>query len=217
MTSSAVIFDMDGVLIDSEPFWRESEIETFAQVGMALRETDCALTKGWRIDEVVAFWRTRRPWRGASDAQMVEKILAGVVQRIERRGVSLPGVERAIEELLSHGIRLALATSSPMPIVEAVLSRLKLVDAFEVVCSAQDDDFGKPHPQVFLRTAASLGLQPMAITVIEDSVAGMVAAKAARMRCIVVPDPSEADLPQWGLADHRLASLSEFEASLVLS
>lgn len=211
----AVIFDMDGVLIDSEPFWREAEIEAFRDVGVMLTGDDCASTKGWRIDQVVDYWRSRRPWQGVANEVVRDAIIAGVVERVLTRGVPLAGVHASIATIREAGLQLALATSSSMVLVDAVLPRLKLEGAFEVVCSAQDDPHGKPHPQVFLRTAERLGVDPTEVTVIEDSVAGMVAAKAARMRCIVVPEASEADFPHWGLADHKLDDLTAFSLALV--
>ena len=207
--SKAYIFDMDGVLIDSEPFWREAEIEVFSRVGVHLTDAECALTKGWRIDEAVAYWHGRRPWQGASVREVSEAIVDGVVTRIRESGVSLAGVHNAIEQVRSAGLNLALATSSRLRIVDAVLSKLELQSVFKVVCSAQDDEYGKPHPQVFLRTARLLEVVPTEVVVIEDSIAGMIAAKAARMRCIVVPEPSEYDRPEWGLADEKLRSLEE--------
>ncbi len=201
---------MDGVLIDSEPFWREAEIAAFAQVGVSISEADCAATKGWRIDEVVAHWRELRPWSSASNDEVRDAIIDGVIERIEARGEALAGVHDALLQISEAGLRLALATSSSLRIVGAVLGKLGLGDRFEVVCSAQDDTYGKPHPQVFLRTARELGVSPTRVVVVEDSVVGMTAAKAARMRCIVVPEASERRRPEWGLADLKLDSLTAF-------
>jgi sugar-phosphatase len=184
----AVIFDMDGLLIDSEPLWVRAEIEVFGSAGVPLTEDDCARTKGLRVDDVVAYWHTRRGFGGASKAEVEERLVARVIELIRAEGQALPGIDSALTAArLASGGRIALASSSPMPIIEAALQRLGLAAAFDAVSSAQVEPFGKPHPAIFLRTAERLGASPLECVVIEDSMTGVIAAKAARMGCIAVP------------------------------
>ena len=107
----AVIFDMDGVLIDSEPFWRESEIEVFGRVGLHLTEAACRETMGLRIDEAVDYWHRRHPWEGATTAEVAERIVCGLIELIGARGEPMPGALRALEFFRGRGARLALASS----------------------------------------------------------------------------------------------------------
>ena len=144
---------MDGVLIDSEPFWRESEIEVFGRNGLHLSEADCILTTGMRIGEVTRYWYERRPWNGPAPEILAGEILRGVIRRVNERGTAMPGLPDAIRLFRSHGLRLALASSSALSLIDAVIDRLELRPHFEVICSAENEPRGKPHPDVYLSAA----------------------------------------------------------------
>jgi HAD superfamily hydrolase (TIGR01509 family) len=209
----AVIFDMDGVLIDSEPLWRRAEMARFAEVGVHLTDEECRQTMGFRIDETVAYWHARRPWPDADVPAMAASIVDTVVELVHAEGEALPGVGHAIGVCEKLGLRLAVASSSLPRLITAVLGKLGVDEAFEVVRSAADEPYGKPHPGVLLTTAAALGVDPRRCLVIEDSVNGMVAAAAARMRCIVVPERPD---PRFVLAEAVLDSLEDLSPDLLL-
>jgi sugar-phosphatase len=211
----AVIFDMDGLLVDSEPLWVQSEIEVFGEIGVALREEDCALTKGLRIDDVVGYWHARRPWKGRSPAEVEAALIARVASRVRAEGVALPGVASALAVAKSGGRPIALASSSPSAVIGATLERLGLRDAFDVVQSAETEPLGKPHPGIFLRTAERLGVSPTSCVVLEDSLTGLIAAKAARMACVVVPFDHPNHDARFVLADVVLGSLEGFTEQVV--
>ncbi len=202
----AAIFDMDGLLIDSEPLWRAAETEIFESVGVELTREQCKETTGLRIDEVVALRRAQQPFETPADV-VVERIVARLNALVGERGEALPGVDAAVARCRAEGMRLALASSSPMRIIDVTLARLGLAGVFEVVASAEDDRYGKPHPAVFLRTAELLDTAPTECLVFEDSLNGVIAAKAARMTCVAVP--AEPD-PRFAIADHVLGSLAEW-------
>lgn len=208
----AVIFDMDGVLIDSEPLWRQAEIELFAELGVHVTEEEARQTMGFRIDETVAYWHARRPWPDADLPALATRIVDRVVELVAEKGEPLPGVEHAVAVCRERGLRLAVASSSWTGLVTAVLRRLGVDDAFDVVRSAADEPYGKPHPGVFLTTAALLDVDPRRCLVIEDSVNGMVAAVAARMRCVVIPERWD---PRFVLAHAVLDSLHDIEEALL--
>ncbi|MBX3209027.1 MAG: hexitol phosphatase HxpB [Labilithrix sp.] len=217
----AVVFDMDGLLIDSEPLWVRAEIEVFGGAGVPLTEDDCALTKGLRVDDVVAYWHARRGF-DAAPADVEARLVARVVELVRAEGRALPGVESALAAARSEsGRRIALASSSPTPIIEATLQRLGLTRTFDVVASAENEAHGKPHPAIFLRTAARLGVSPLECVVVEDSMTGVIAAKAARMKCIAVPSdlPTGPSAPprdaRFVLADAIVASLAEMSSALL--
>jgi len=203
----AAIFDMDGLLIDSEPFWRASEIEVFATVGLTLTDAQCERTTGLRIDEVVAHWHGAHPWDDPQPAVITERIVDGLIRRVREGGAKLPGVDAAIAKCRDQGLRLALASSSARRIIDATLDRLALTDTFEVIASAEDDRYGKPHPSVFLRTAELLGVAPTECLVFEDSLNGVIAAKAARMHVVAVPERQD---PRFAIADRVLSSLADY-------
>ncbi|HEY8545872.1 MAG TPA: hexitol phosphatase HxpB [Acidimicrobiales bacterium] len=210
----AVIFDLDGVLIDSEPFWREAETARFAEVGLHVAKEETRATMGLRIDEAVAYWYARRPWPDGDDPdhrRLVGRILDSVEELVLTRGEPLPGALDAVDVCAKRGLRLAVASSSPDRIIAASLRRLGVADRFEVVRSAEHEAHGKPHPAVFLRTAEDLGVAPTRCLVVEDSFNGMVAALAARMRCVAVP---EVPSPRFAAADRVVDAPAELPVAL---
>lgn len=206
--SQAVIFDMDGVLLDSEPFWQIAESEVFASVGLDLTPQDMAQTIGLRIEEVAAFWYRQHPWAGPSTEEIASRVVARVIELVRERGELLPGVRRAVESIHAFGAPMTVASSSSRVLIETVVERFELGGFFPVVSSADAETHGKPHPAVFLTAAASLGVAPTECLVIEDSLNGVLAAKAARMRCLAVPDPRQQGDPRFVLADQVLESLA---------
>jgi len=213
----AVIFDMDGVIVDSEPLWRIAEREVFAGVGLELTEADCERTMGMRTDEVAAYWFARSPWRGPSPAEVEDLIEGRMLTLIAERAVALPGLEHAIVTSRMAGLELALASSSTPVLIDAVLEKLGIEDAFAVIRSAMDEEHGKPHPAVFLTTARLLGVESHDCVVIEDSVAGVRAARAAGMRVIAIPPSHLCDEPAYSEADLKLNALHEVTAEILVN
>ncbi len=208
----AVIFDMDGLLVDTEPFWRKAEIEVFAEVGLSLTENDCRETMGWRLAEVVALWHSRQPW-SEPDLKSVEgKILNRVERYIRHQAKPLPGVAEALELCKSLGLKTAIASSSPMRLIDAMVDRFQLRAEFDGIYSAEHLSHGKPHPEIFLNAAHGLDIGVRDCLVLEDSIHGMVAALAARMYCAVIPAPEDADKAPFAAAHLQLNSLLELDA-----
>jgi mannitol-1-/sugar-/sorbitol-6-/2-deoxyglucose-6-phosphatase len=197
----AVVFDMDGVLIDSEPMWRAVERDVFAGVGIELTDEDLYPTMGVRIADVVDRWHRRHPWPEPSRAEIAEAIVDDVARAVRERGVLHEGALGAVDHVRSLGLGVALASSSPMPLIQAVLSLGGLAERFDAVVSGEDEELGKPDPAVYLSAARRLQVSPERCLAVEDSINGVRAAKAAGMLCIAVPAvggdddiPTEADL-----------------------
>src|SRR5829696_1863822 len=205
----AVVFDMDGVLIDSEPFWQESEIDAFGRSGLALTREMCLQTMGLRVDEVVEYWRRRRTFDEAPASELGDAIIGGVVERILSKGEAKEGAAHALEFFKAKGLRVALASSSAYRLIGAVTERLGLAGEFEVGYSAEEEEYGKPHPGVYLSTARRLGVAPAECVAVEDSFNGVLAAKAARMKCVAVPEPAQRRDPRFSIADAVLDSLAD--------
>lgn len=211
----AVIFDMDGLLIDSEPLWRRAEIEVFGSVGVHLTEDMCRQTMGYRADEVVSYWFGRYPWKGKSFKTVEHEILAAVIRLISAQGKPLPGVHEILERLAQEGLRIGLASSSPYELIDAVLDKLEIAHFFEIKRSAMDEEFGKPNPAVYLTAMAYLGVSPAECFAFEDSVSGMRAAKAAGIVTIAVPDAGHFNDSRFEEADSKLRSLQDFDMVLL--
>ncbi|MBI5611422.1 MAG: hexitol phosphatase HxpB, partial [Deltaproteobacteria bacterium] len=203
----AALFDLDGLLIDSEPLWQQAEVAVFGRLGVPLTRQDCASTMGWRIDAVVAHWHRRHGWSGPSVAEVVEQIVAEVVRLVSTQGQALPGVLRALQVCKDAGLRLAVASSSRQVIIQAAVDALGIADHFELLQSAQAEPYGKPHPGVFLQAAARLGVDPHHCIVFEDSPPGILAAEAAGMVCIAVPSAHAVEPHTLAIADLVLPEL----------
>ena len=211
----ALIFDMDGILVDSEPLWRLAEREVFAGVGIELDDGDCERTMGMRTDEVIEHWYRRAPWHGPSPADVEARLVARMQTLIAERAEPMPGVEHALTVARNAGLELAMASSSPPNLINAVLRKLGFENDFAVVRSAVDEEQGKPHPGVFLTTAHLLGVDPGECIVIEDSPAGVRSADAAGMRVIAVPPAHLFDEPYYDEADIKLRSLEELTGEML--
>jgi HAD superfamily hydrolase (TIGR01509 family) len=211
----AAIFDMDGLLIDSEPLWRKAEIGCFAKVGIMLTEDDCRKTMGYRLNEVVDYWYAISPWENYSKDQLEADILHRVIELIRAEGKAMPGVHHALNLFESMHFKLALASSSALRLIEEVLRTLQLEDRFEVVKSAQHEPFGKPHPQVFISAAHELGVSPENCVVLEDSFHGVIAGKAAKMKVIAIPEHSALQQPRFHAAERVESSLENLNEQII--
>jgi len=213
-STRASIFDMDGLLVDSEVLWHEAEVEILGGLGVPLERAGTRATKGMFVAEVVDHWHEQHPWEQSSRAEIVDAIVARVGELTLEKGRTLPGAIETVSAMAERG-SVALASSTPMRLILVVLGHIGLADAFEVICSAEDEDYGKPHPAVFLTAAATLGVDPRRCVVFEDSPAGVLAAKAARMSCVAVPEAAERSRPEMALADILLESLADLDPAQV--
>ena len=208
---TASIFDMDGLLIDSEVLWHEAEIEILGGLGVPLAVEGCRTTKGMFVDEVTEHWNRLYPWTGPTPAEVAVTIVDRVIELILTKGELKPGALHAVDLCAERGLDLAVASSSQYRLIDLALGHFGLRDRFALVHSAEDEDYGKPHPAVFLTAAAKLGAVPRRCLVWEDAPAGVLAAKAASMACIAVPEHGEGHHPAFGLADLVVDSLLQVD------
>ncbi|MFV9196817.1 hexitol phosphatase HxpB [Citrobacter freundii] len=209
----AAIFDMDGLLVDSEPLWDQAELDVIASLGVDIsRRHELPDTLGLRIDMVVDLWFAQQPWNGPSRQEVTERIITRAIALVEETKPLLPGVREAVALCKSQGIKVGLASASPLHMLEKVLTMFDLRSSFDALASAEKLPYSKPHPQVYLDCATKLGIDPLNCVALEDSVNGMIASKAARMRSIVVPAQENQDDPRFVLADVKLTSLTELTA-----
>ncbi|MCC7073978.1 MAG: hexitol phosphatase HxpB [Deltaproteobacteria bacterium] len=210
----AVVFDLDGVLIDSEPLWHEAELEVFCALGVPLTRALCLETTGLRVDAVVQHWYGLHPWPHAPHERVAADVVGRVAALIRARAQPMPHVHAALDAVGARGLALGLASSSPMLVIDAALARLGIARRFSAVRSAEPLPHGKPDPQVYLLACADLGVAPAAAIAVEDSSSGLRAAHAAGMRVIAVPDPSARPPDALGLADLVIADLGELATAL---
>lgn len=209
--SKAVIYDMDGVIINSEPLWREALIHCFNQVGFDFSQDKCRITQGMRLIEVVEYWYADQPWDNKTIEEVEQNILTKVTELILEKGLEMEGVNQSIQGFKSKGYKVALASSSATSLINAVLTKLSLTESFEIINSAEKLAFGKPNPEIFIKTAQQLGVKPNDCWVIEDSFHGVLAGKAALMKVIAIPDEEAKNDNRFCIADYRLNSLAEID------
>ena len=213
----AVIFDMDGLLIDSEPFWRRAQVFAFETVGLKLTEDEMRSTMGRRIDEVIANWYHEKPWTGQSQKDIEALIISRVIELVKAEGKPMPGVQYILDFFKNKKLPMALASSSSSQIINAVLEKLNLKEYFSHIYSAENESHGKPHPGVYITTAELLGLPPHRCLAFEDSPSGVLASKAAKMKCVAVPDKEHKSDKYIQIADVVIDSLEEFNEAIFKS
>lgn len=212
MKKSAVIFDIDGLLINSESLWNKAATEIFRQYGITLTEQQYATTTGLRSKEFVAHWLHQFNVPASQNEIAERKVIDLALDLIDKEATLMPGVEHIFEFFLQKKFKIGLATSSPTSLIEWVKDKLNIRSYIHASCSAQRLPHAKPHPQVYLDCAAAMHTNPLACICFEDSFYGMIAAKAARMSCVVVPSADHIKLPHWGASDLKLSSLQNFGA-----
>lgn len=210
-----MIYDLDGLLIDSEPCWRRAEMEVLSSVGVPLTPERALETTGLRLDEAVAYWAVRYPWTAVSHEEVVHRILQRVLALLAEQVPLKAGVRESLAAVRRVGLRVAVASSSPSRLIEGALERVGLRSEFEQVVSAEGERFGKPHPGVYLTAAKRLGVSPGECLALEDSVNGVLAATSAGMRCIAVPERWPVVDPRFSRATAVIHSLLELNEELL--
>ena len=211
----AAIFDLDGLLVDSEPLWRRAEREVFAKVGLKLTDDDCRTTIGMRCDAVVAHWYRQSPWSGPSTDQVQQQIEDRMLTLLRREGRAMPGVEHTLDLLEEQRITLAVASSSTVEHIDAALERIGVGQRIGLRCSSMDEAHGKPHPAVYLTASRRLGISPEHCLAFEDSLLGVESAHRAGMWVVAVPDFSQASPTSFGDASIVLGSLDDLTVEMI--
>jgi mannitol-1-/sugar-/sorbitol-6-/2-deoxyglucose-6-phosphatase len=210
----AVIFDMDGLLIDSEPLWHEAEKATFALVGFNLTLEQCWETTGLKSNKIVEHWFMKKPWKDPSQKDIEKKLVGNLIALVKEKGKAKEGARFILDFMKKKKLKIALASSSVMEIINATVDKLNIRGYFDELYSAEYEEYGKPHPGVYLTTAKMLDIAPENCLAFEDSLNGILAAKSARIKCVAVPDESVEGSPKLSIADLIIPKLSDFSEDM---
>ena len=215
MKVNTVIFDMDGLLIDSEPLWKEAADALFLTYEKQLTTQQYSSTTGLRTKEFLAYWFRHFNLPEAEIAHAETIVVNEVIKLVQQKGKPMPGVQHIFNFFLERNFKVGLASSSPPALINLVVDLLEIKDHVQAISSAAGMAYGKPHPEVYLDCAGQLNAIPTACICFEDSVNGMIAAKAANMKCVVVPALHDSRNPAWGAADLKISTLTNFNALLL--
>jgi len=213
MALKAVIFDMDGVLIDSEKFWTQAELDVFSSYGVQVTEDLAAQTRYMTTQEVTEFWYERFPWENFDASDLENKVVTRVIEMIQNQDCTMSGVQEFIKNLKNKEYKIGLATNAPLRVAHVVLEKLQVRDLFDTVHSSEFETHGKPHPAVYLTSAKNLGVSPEHCIAIEDSHSGLKAAKGAGMQTVIFTNNDESihsDLADFKILDFNTAFLPVF-------
>jgi len=180
----AVIFDNDGVIVDSEPLHHLAEKQTMARYGVAITEDEFLKYVGIGTEQMFGDWIKKFQLTAADPTEMIERHQGTLMQLFIEQVQPTPNVVPFIQQLANKQYKLAVASSSQRALVEIGLRKYDLLNYFQVVVCADDVTNPKPDPELFLRAAEQLQVSPAGCLVIEDSAAGIQAAKAAGMYCV---------------------------------
>jgi HAD superfamily hydrolase (TIGR01509 family) len=205
----AVIFDLDGVLADSEPWWNEIDAKLLAEYGVTYRGQHHRNVLGVSYRLALEFYKKTFGLSVPTDEMMRRRGEIAADFFANRIDV-FPSTKPVLQELRQMKLHLAVATSSVSASALPFLARHGLTAFLEVVVTGEEVEYGKPHPDIYLRAAEKLGVTADACLVIEDALSGIAAAKAAKMRVAAIPDTRFVDPHDYGKeADYILSSLKE--------
>ena len=209
----AVIFDMDGVIVDSEKFWKQAENEVFTSLGVKVTDEHSKITRSMTTFEVTKFWYDKYLWRN-KDLNVVEQmVISRVIELIDAESCEINGVKPFIEKLKNKNYKIGLATNSPNRIISVVLRKLDILHLFDSITSAEFVKKGKPDPAIYYQAAEKLGTNPKDCIVIEDSYTGMLAPKNAGMTVVAFTNGNkEID---FEIADYKIDCFEDKEFELV--
>lgn len=186
----AVIWDMDGVMIDTEEYWPKVERAVFGKVGVPENEDFENATTGLRALEVVHFWHKRYPWNTNTIPfkKLQKQIIDQMIDCVEKNGCALPGLYKTLSFFKENHLIQIIASSSPIPLIKNVIKKLKINSYISNFFSGEDEKFGKPAPDIYLNASKKINTNPFSCLVIEDSLNGALAAHRAKMKLIIVPN-----------------------------
>jgi HAD superfamily hydrolase (TIGR01509 family) len=211
---AAVVFDLDGVLVDTEPLWADAKHELVREAGGRWSPDAPTAMLGMSGPEWSQYMRDELAVPLPAP-EIARRVVDGMLRRLEADVPVIAGARDAVTAIAARW-PLALASSADRPVIEAALQSAGLAQLFDVIVPSEAAGRGKPAPDVYLAAAAGLGVQPDAAVAIEDSANGMRSAKAAGMGLIAIPNPHTAvDPAALALADVLLDTITELNPETV--
>jgi HAD superfamily hydrolase (TIGR01509 family) len=203
----AIIFDMDGLLVDSEPCWHIAEKKVFGKVGIILSTAMCIETTGKPVRDVIQYWYQKKAWVNPDFNGMEKELFTEASKAITTKAELMPGVLVVLEWAKNKKYHIGLASASPIDMIEMVLSKFQIGQYFDFYHSAELEEFNKPHPAVYLTVAKNLSTAIENCLILEDSGNGVKGAVASGAQVIAIPDKAEYKDDKFDIANAKLDSL----------
>ena len=212
----AVIFDLDGVIIDSEPLWGESVCEIVEELNLELSDEMRLSTLGFRIDKSVDFWNEKLNWKLENPSDVTNRIIEKVSQKVAELPAMMDGVEDLFIKIKKENLPCAIASSSPMRFIKATVDKFNLERFISFYHSGELEKNGKPAPDVYLTAISKLNQDSGNCLAIEDTKNGILSAKAAGMKTLLVPTSQVKDF-DTSIADTFVNSLLDVDFNKILN
>lgn len=210
----AIIFDMDGVLVDTEALWSKTEKEFFKRRGIDYKDELKKYVMGRSVKEVAKLYKNQFNLKASVDRIIKERLkIVHNLYKTELR--PMLGALSLIKNLFESGYKLALASSSPMKLINIFLKKFKLNKYFSVQVSGFSLKKGKPAPDIYLVTSKKIKIEPQNCLVIEDAPSGILAAKRSGMWCIAVVDKRYTRKEDLAKADLIVETLEEINSEII--
>ncbi|PHM50744.1 hexitol phosphatase HxpB [Xenorhabdus miraniensis] len=207
----AVIFDMDGVLIDSEPLWKKSGMLILNHYGIPITYDEMLSMAGIPVSGMIDRACRLYNKNDLNKSKIEKELFHKGVELILTEKPLMNGVVECLELLVKKNIKIGIASASPLSFLLKIVEQCGIDNYFDYISSAEGMPYNKPHPMVYLNAAEKLNILPTECIGIEDSKIGMISVKAASMKCIVIPNNIEYNYSYWDISDWKIKSIHELK------
>lgn len=207
----AIVFDFDGIIVESEHLWVEVERKIFESVGISLTPELCRETTGLSTQDSIEHWHAVYKFTGKSKFQLYKEIMESMQTAMLEKADLKEGFLDVLQYFVDKNLPLAVASASPLKLITTALKKFHLFPYFKIINSGENEEMGKPHPALYLGAARKLGIDPLHCLAFEDSFNGAISAKAARMKLVAVPEKHHFETGLFDFADLKIASLKDFK------
>lgn len=204
---SAVIYDMDGLLLNSEPCWHEAEKIIFKPLGINLTTEMCLQTTGVPVPEVISFWYNKHPWPKPDLKATEDALQAEALRQIKEKAELMPGARESLAAFKAKGLKIGLASASLLEFIQVVLEKHEISAYFDFYHSASLEKKSKPDPAVYLTVAEKLGVAIENCLILEDSKLGVLGAKNSGAVVCGIPSPHDFMDEAFDIANFKVKSL----------
>lgn len=205
-----VIFDLDGTLIDSEPIWKEAEHDFLASHGLVLTPEDGLKTTGLPTIDHIRYWYDKIENPTQEPVSMAHDLNQKVIEMVKLKCELKPGAIELLDFWKEKGLPMGIASASSMAHIKTAIDKFELNKYFQLIYSGDFEDYGKPHPGVYISACKKLNINPLFSVAFEDSMNGMLAAKSARMKVVGLLDQGQYKETKYDFVDLKIESHTQF-------